>query len=142
MKPVKAAALVAMMMVPLLAFRFGGWAVITVDSLPAYLVAGSPTPIGFIVRQHGVTPLSMLHPTVTMTSGLSEATLPASPGRWPGQYAATVTPPGAGEWTIRIVSGFMNAENKLLPLRAVAAGAPAPPDPPPGAGGPQHLHTK
>jgi hypothetical protein len=41
MKATKAAALVVLMMVPLLAFRFGGWAVITVDTLPAYLTAGA-----------------------------------------------------------------------------------------------------
>ena len=126
MKPMKATALVALTMVPLLAFRFGGWAVITIDALPSYLVAGTPTPLGFMVRQHGSTPLSMLRPTVVVTSGRAQFTASATPGRLPGQYVATVTPPTAGEWTIRIISGFMNAENTLLPLRAVPAGAPAP----------------
>ena len=126
MKPMKAATLGVALLVPLLAFRFGGWAVITVDALPSHLVAGTPTPLGFIVRQHGVTPLSMLHPTVIMTSGRSEITVPATPGRLPGQYAATLTAPTAGEWTIRIISGFMNAENTLLPISAVPVGTLAP----------------
>ena len=126
MKPIRATALVALMIVPLVAFRFGGWAVITVDTLPTHLVAGTPTSLGFTVRQHGVRPLSMLHPTVVMKSGRAELTVPATPGRLPGQYTATVTPPAAGEWTIRIISGFMNAENTLLPLRTVPSGAPAP----------------
>jgi mono/diheme cytochrome c family protein len=126
MRPIKTAAIVALMMVPLLAFRFGGWAVITVDSLPAYLVAGAPTPLSFVVRQHGVIPLAGLHPSVILTSGRTELTVAAVPGRLTGQYSSTITPPAPGNWTIRIISGFMNAENTLLPLRAVPAGAPAP----------------
>ena len=126
MKTAKAGALVVLMMVPLLAFRFGGWAVITVDTLPAYLVAGSPTPLSFIVRQHGHTPLSGLHPQVVLTSGRTELTVPATAGRLPGQYTSTITPSATGDWTIKIVSGFMNAENTLLPLRAIPAGAQAP----------------
>jgi mono/diheme cytochrome c family protein len=126
MKPTKAATLVALMMVPLLAFRFGGWAVITVDTLPAYLTAGAPTPLNFVVRQHGMTPLPGLHPTVVLTSGRTELTFAATPGRLAGQYSSTITPPAAGEWTVRIISGFMNVENTLLPLRAVPAGGAAP----------------
>ena len=44
MKPMKAAALISVLLVPLLAFRFGGWAVITVDAMPADMVVGVPTP--------------------------------------------------------------------------------------------------
>ena len=126
MKRPKAAALVALIAFPLLAFRFGGWAVITVDTLPAYLTTGVPTPLNFIVRQHGVTPLPGLHPTVVLTSGQTELSVAATPGRLAGQYASTITPPTAGDWTVRIISGFMNAENTLLPLRAVPAGGSAP----------------
>lgn len=126
MKATKISALVALMMVPLLAFRFGGWAVITVDSLPSHLTAGAPTTLGFIVRQHGRLPLTDLHPKVFLTSGNTELTVYATPGRQAGEYVSTITPSAPGDWTIRIVSGFMNAENTLLPLRAVPAGAPAP----------------
>ena len=126
MKPMKTAALGALLLVPLTAFRFGGWAVITVDAMPAYMVAGVPTPLSFMVRQHGVSPLGGLRPTAHLTSGRTELTVIAMPGRLAGQYTATITPPAPGEWTIRIVSGFMNAENTLLPLHAIPAGAPAP----------------
>ena len=34
----------------------GGWAVITLDQLPAQVIAGQPLTIGFMVRQHGHTP--------------------------------------------------------------------------------------
>ncbi len=126
MKPLKTAALGALLLVPLLAFRLGGWAVITVEALPSYIVAGTPTSLDFMIRQHGVTPLGGLRPTVHLTAGRTELTVTAKPGRLAGQYSSTITAPTPGEWTIRIVSGFMNAENTLLPLRAVAAGAPAP----------------
>ena len=36
----------------------GGWAVITLDELPGQVEANQPLEIGFMVRQHGVTPLS------------------------------------------------------------------------------------
>lgn len=44
-----------------------------------------------------------------------------------GYYAATVKLPNAGDWTLTIASGFPKSELKLLPIRAVAVGAPAPP---------------
>ena len=62
-------ALLGLMLVPVLAFRFGGWAVVTVDDLPEYLVAGKPVTLSFVVRQHGVTPLDGLKPRITMRNG-------------------------------------------------------------------------
>ena len=126
MKPIKTVALGALLLFPLVAFRFGGWAVITVDALRPYMVAGIPTTLDFMVRQHGVTPLGGLRPTVYLTSGRTELTVTAMPGRLAGQYSSTITAPAPGEWTIRIVSGFMNAENTLLPQRAISASSPVP----------------
>src|SRR4029079_9866801 len=48
-------AALAVIALPVAAFTFGGWAVITVDSLPEFAVAGSPTTLTFAVRQHGST---------------------------------------------------------------------------------------
>jgi mono/diheme cytochrome c family protein len=110
---------------PVLAFRFGGWAVVSVDDLPEYLVAGKPVAVSFMVRQHAVTPLNGLKPIITLKSGDTETSIPAN---WTerGRYSAMITAPRAGEWTIKIHSGFMNAERTLLPIRAIAAGAAAP----------------
>ena len=49
----------------------GGWAVITLNDFPDYAVAGKPLNLTFAVRQHGVTLLTGLHPTIraTTTSG-------------------------------------------------------------------------
>jgi hypothetical protein len=112
---------------PIAAFTFGGWAVITVDSLPEYAVAGTPTTLTFVVRQHGVTPLGGLHPVVVARNGSNtvEATTGVAPN---GHYTATMTLPRDGAWTIDIRSGFMNTtmSTPLMPMRVIASGASAP----------------
>ncbi|MEO8621846.1 MAG: cytochrome c [bacterium] len=118
--------LLGALLLPVLAFRFGGWAIVSVDDLPEYLVAGKPVAVSFMVRQHAVTLLDGLKPTITLKSGSTEMTIPASWANERGRYAATITAPHAGEWTIKIHSGFMNLERTLLPMHVVAAGAPAP----------------
>jgi mono/diheme cytochrome c family protein len=119
-------ALLGVLLIPVLAFRFGGWAVVTVDDLPEYLVAGKPAAVSFVVRQHGITLLDGLKPTITLKSGDTETSMPANWANERGRYLAMVTAPRAGEWTIKIRSGFMNVERTLLPMRAIAAGAAAP----------------
>ena len=47
----------------------GGWAVVTVENAPEYLVAGKPLDIDFTVRQHGFTLRSDLKPTIEAWSG-------------------------------------------------------------------------
>ena len=68
-------AALALIAVPAVAFTFGGWVVITVDSLPEYAVAGKPTTVTYTVRQHGMTLLGGLRPYVVARngSGLVEA---------------------------------------------------------------------
>lgn len=118
-------ALLGALLVPVLAFRFGGWAVVTVDDMPEYLVAGKPAAISFIVRQHGVTLLDGLKPRITMRSGDSEvSSLPTPAGG--GRYVATLTAPRVGDWSVKIQTGFMNVDRTLLPLRAIAPGSAAP----------------
>ncbi|MDB4914563.1 MAG: hypothetical protein JWM95_2207 [Gemmatimonadetes bacterium] len=116
----------ALLLAPIAAFAFGGWAVVTVDDLPEYVVTGRAVEIPFSVRQHGVTLLSNLTPRVTMRAGGSESVASVRAGSQPGHYIATWTAPRADYWSIRIHSGFRDSENSLLPLRVVAAGAPAP----------------
>ena len=120
-------AAVALVAVPVAAFTFGGWVVITVDSLPEYAVAGTLNTLTFAVRQHGMTPLGDLRPYVVARSG--STVIEAKTGTLPnGHYSATMTLPHDGAWTIDIRSGFMNStmSTPLMPLRVVAAGAPAP----------------
>lgn len=110
----------------LLGSLVGGWAAITVRELPDYVVAGEPVTLTFVVRQHGVTRLSGLHPSVQARAGAAVLDAVVKPGHDAGEYDATLTPLSAGAWTITIHSGFGTSQVTLLPLRAIAAGAPAP----------------
>ena len=113
----------------LIAAAIGGWAVITVEQLPNYVTAGQPVTLMFTVRQHGVTRLSGLKPSIEARSGDVTTTAAASPGRETGQYVSTLSLPRAGAWTITIHSGFLNRQVTLLPLPAIAPGAATPPPP-------------
>jgi len=105
----------------------GGWATITLNDFPDYAVAGKPLNLVFTVRQHGQTPLGGLQPGVQATTANGRvATAVVKPGSTRGEYAAALTLPAPGEWTIVINSGF-NANATTLPnLKVVAAGAPLP----------------
>jgi cytochrome c2 len=112
-------------MLPVVAFTFGGWCVITVDDLPDHAVAGTPVNLSFAVRQHGRALMSDLSPEVVAKSNGTEVRAAAT--ELPGQrYKASLTLPRAGDWTITIGSGFMNNSVTLVPIKAVERGAPAP----------------
>lgn len=119
-------ALLAVALSSATAFTFGGWAIVSVDEVPNHLVVGKPTELSFIVRQHGVSPMAALTPTVTLTSGSSKVSTTARSTSKRGYYVASLVAPAPGDWTARIETGFMNAQLKLLPTKAIAAGAPAP----------------
>ena len=80
----------------------GGWAVITVQSLPEYLVAGKPTTMTFLIRQHGRTLADMnANLSATGSNGLSAKAVVTRTGN-PGEYKAVLSVPQPGDWTIRI----------------------------------------
>src|SRR5439155_947770 len=104
----------------------GGWAIVTLDDFPEYAVAGKPVNLTFAVRQHGMTLLPGLHPTIraTTATGLtSKANVVPAAGR--GQYTAALTLPQQGEWTITIASGFNDSNVPLPAVKVIAPGAPA-----------------
>ena len=123
---------------PAFAFAAGGWAITTVEHLPEYLVAGVPTEIAFTVRQHGATPAGGLAPVVEAKNGRTAIMAKAMPAERTGEYVAEVAVPRAGDWTITIMSGLSKqplpflppapllSRSELLPIRAIAAGAPPP----------------
>lgn len=125
MKRSRQVMLLGAVLLPATAFSFGGWAVITVDDLPDHIVAGRPTTLSFTVRQHGRLLMPKLSPQVTAKGSGGEVSATAMPV--PGdRYAASLTIPRAGTWTIAIQSGFMNNSLTLVPITAVDAGAAAP----------------
>ena len=112
-----------------MAFSRGGWAIITVDDLPSTLSVGQPTRIAFTVRQHGMTPLDRLTPTLVATSdvrGSAAINASAVPTGTPGHYAATLVVPRSGDWTVTINSGFNSSRVTLYPIPATATPATMP----------------
>ena len=106
--------------------HFGGWAVVTVDDLPDYVVAGQPVRLSFVVRQHGMTPLAGLQPSVEAKFGDANVSVSAIPDTGAGRYVATLNLPRPGDWTVTIHSGFRVSETTLPPLRTVNASTSAP----------------
>jgi len=108
----------------------GGWAIITLNDLPDHAVAGQPLHLTFMVRQHGVTPLSGLKPTVRATMRTGRTGLKTSAAVRPttnkGEYTAALTLPESGEWTITIDSSFMTSTTTLPPLKVIEKGSPLP----------------
>lgn len=97
----------------------GGWAVITLDELPAGIVAGKPFMIGFTVLQHGRTPMTGLDPTITTNLHKDqEFVVHAKPAGEPGHYTATLTFPKEGEWNWSIQAFTMD---QPMPVLRVAA---------------------
>jgi mono/diheme cytochrome c family protein len=105
----------------------GGWAVVTLNDFPDYVVAGKPMSVSFTVRQHGQTLLSGMQPIVSATnsSGLV-VKAEAKAARARGEYNAALKFPDAGEWTITIVSGFNDNKITLPVMKVIASGAAVP----------------
>ena len=101
------------------ATRFGGWAVVSVDNLPEYFVAGKPLVLTFWVRQHGTRPLGDLKPTVVARSGLRTVHATAWQTPTEGSYRVSITVPKAADWEITIDPEFGPSKAKLLPLKAI-----------------------
>jgi mono/diheme cytochrome c family protein len=113
----------------------GGWAVVSVQDLPEYVVAGRPYTIEFKIRQHGRNLLSDLEPELLvstsgprlagMLGGDNEQRIPAK-ARSAGTYAATFTAPSTGPLYLTIKSSFGASDLRLYPVPVIAAGAAAP----------------
>jgi cytochrome c2 len=101
----------------------GGWAVITLDQLPAEVVAGKPHSIGFMIRQHGRTPWVygqvmvhavhiQSHETISVQAEAEGAT---------GHYVATLNFPQAGTWRWGIEAGLMPGQQPMPDLTVLAS---------------------
>ena len=108
----------------------GGWAVITLDELPIDVVAGEPLAIGFTVRQHGITLMDGLYPTVTATPPKGDSLMVnAEPDDTPGHYTATLTFPQEGSWEWSIQAFTMHQPMPTLHVAAPAVGSTNGPEP-------------
>ena len=105
----------------------GGWATVTVQRMPEYLIAGKPAELRLLVRQHGVSPLDGLTVAVRATApgGLEARAIARAVAGAKGEYAALLTVPSAGDWTIRIDTDWP-ATPPLLPVTAIGDGSSPP----------------
>jgi hypothetical protein len=91
----------------------GGWATVGLDPLPDGVAPGDTWNTNMTIKQHGMTPLTGLSPTITITredSGLTKQFF-ATETDAPGVYAASVVFPEAGQW--RIVADSTFGESRL-----------------------------
>jgi Cytochrome c. len=88
----------------------GGWAAITLDELPGQVEANQPLEIGFMVRQHGVTPMSDLSPVIMahLAGSTKSVRVLANEEGKVGHYVATLTLPLSGEWQWSIEAFTVN----------------------------------
>jgi hypothetical protein len=105
----------------------GGWATVELGEAPSGLAPGKPWHVELLVKQHGVTPLDGVTPSVRIDNGEGVVrTFRARPAGRPGTYVAKVTFPSAGTWQTRIYDGFTNAiPHRLSPLTVPSAGGSA-----------------
>jgi len=102
----------------------GGWAVVTLDSLPQGVAPGAAFTIGFTVRQHGVTPLPNLDPAPQVTAKnaqTGEVVRSTATDDGPrGHYAARLTFPSSGEWNWGILA-FGGQQQPMPPILVASA---------------------
>jgi mono/diheme cytochrome c family protein len=99
----------------------GGWAVVSVQDLPDYAVAGQPLTLTYTVRQHGNNLLPDLRGSVSARLGSAKVDVAAKETSQ-GTYAATLTLPNAGDWALTVESGFGKSRVASIPIRALEAG--------------------
>lgn len=97
----------------------GGWAVITLDELPTDVVAGEEFTIGFMVLQHGRTPMTNLTPIITgsLDKDTQFKVMAEEEGK-PGHYTATLTFSKEGEWNWMIEAFSMQQKMPMLNVSA------------------------
>ena len=134
----------------------GGWAVVTLDSLPRELRAGESIQLGFMVLQHGKTPTNRdldgnpLTPVLKAIKQSGAATTPAKAAETisvaarqqgsTGHYVADLMFPSDGSWAWQIevptyfVQESPSGQNAAIfaPLTVLPAAVPAP-EPAPAA---------
>lgn len=112
----------------------GGWVAITLDELPGRVRAGEEVRVGFMVRQHGVTPINSVEPVLTATNRETEETITAEAQQVgaTGHFEATVVFPEAGDWAWRIGVPPFAQETEMAPLTVLPAADPLFRSPPEG----------
>ena len=122
MKRASIVLLAAVLIVSMAAFAFfGGWAVVSVSKIPDAWIVGKPLQLSWQVRQHGISQLAGLEPTLVARSGSRRVTGKTWEFSEDGMkgYRGTIAFPERGDWQVTIESGFGASRAVLLPWRVV-----------------------
>ena len=105
----------------------GGWTAVTLDYLPTTITPGQNLSLGFMVRQHGVTPISNVTPTLKARNTATGETISAVARQEGavGHFVVDVTFPSAGSWQWSVTPAPF-PEVELGGVNVLAAGAAAP----------------
>ena len=102
--------LVLAVFVPAGVAQAGGWASVELGEAPSGLAAGKPWRVELIVKQHGITPMEGVTPSITIVNAAgAERRFAARPTGEIGHYVADVKFPSGGEYSARISDGFTDA---------------------------------
>lgn len=115
------------------AAQAGGFATVGVAPLPTGVDAGETWSTEVTILQHGRTPLAGLEPLVIVReqgSGL-ERTFRATPSEEPGVYDARVVFPEAGDWNVRVETGWWGEGGLTFGPVAIGDGTGVAADPEP-----------
>jgi len=120
--------LVLAVLAPAEVAQAGGWATVELGEAPSGLVTGKPWRVEMIVKQHGVTPMADVTPSITIVGAEgAERTFAARPTGPVGHYVADVAFPSAGTWSARISDGFTDAvPHRISQLTVSDSGGSAP----------------
>ena len=105
----------------------GGFATVSLSSMPTGTKAGEPWDVDITVLQHGVTPMTDVHPAVVITlPNGDERRFGAKPvdGK-PGVYRTSVVFPTGGTYDFVVDDGFTNAFPHTYPPVTITGTAPA-----------------
>jgi hypothetical protein len=116
---------IALVLLATAALDAGGWAVITVVRTPDTVAVGEPVTVTYAARQHGQRLLNGLQGQIVARFGDLVVNAPSTALPEDGHYAATLTLPRAGTWTLDIESGFHGSTGRAA-LLAIESGASAP----------------
>lgn len=120
--------LLAVMLAAVPVVLAGGWATVTLDELPGDVHAGEPFTLGFMVLQHGITPVHDLgdgypvEPLIITTNPTTgeRVEVIAKPTAELGHFAVEMTLPSPGDWVWSITPRPF-AEQELEPLTVLPA---------------------
>jgi hypothetical protein len=103
----------------------GGFAITTLDPLPHTMQAGETYRIGYLIRQHGVTPVRDATPKIVISRGTERVTFVGIAEGGPGHYVSDVTFPTDGDWLWEVDQSPFPLPQSLGSIRVAPVPAPA-----------------